>query len=590
VNEATESQTTEGRVAYDSALEHMLRAYRRTQSKDRGIHSYQVFHDETLRELVKSKPRYPESLEDVHRFGPKTIGAHGKQVLRVIDEWADVRWDSEEQGEFLSFDASVFEETLGNSSWTKILSQLYLSFSQGRPRVTSKDLVVRSGCSEETVRRALVEMEEAGMILRGGRGEGHMLDSAKERIENLILALERIEGKGRREEIMHLINHLNVKDAKDRESEIDAGLLNLVDGDPASVQGYLEDPFEANIWAANHLLGLLGTYQQTSDRTSQVISRFSTGNDAENWRELLRPDAAVRLPGGELLCIEAALPLTAFRELIAIPKDEKKAIAEGESYFLGRLKYTIRTTCERYVRPDDGTANYCFLYIPSEEIFSYISSNHPDLERWAMDLHVLITGPAGYGTKNLIALLEIETIYGELTEHYDSRRAPGIDIAEFDKKEVLGEKEKKISELYHKISNQEREIEIAMESALAEMEERFKEGASRKRMASQQSQIIILQALVELHERKKSKYIPRSELMAEAETMGLKRSNSRFSQILSSLEEDGLIGRKSLQDLELGSIGVTLKPKSQNERLMPRFWKKRIAELFDDEGNFHFES
>ena len=78
--------------------------------------------------------------------------------------------------------------------------------------------------------------------------------------------------------------------------------------------------------------------------------------------------------------------------------------------------------------------------------------------------------------------------------------------------------------------------------------------------------------------------------MAEAETIGLKRSNSRFSQILSSLEEDGLIGRKSLQDLELGSIGVTLKPKSQNERLMPRFWKKRIAELFDDEGNFHFES
>ena len=584
MNEATESQTTEGRVAYDSALEHMLRAYRRTQSKEWGIPSYQVFHDETLRELVKSKPRYPESLEDVHRFGPKTIGAHGKQVLRVIDEWADVRWGSEEQGEVLSFDATVFEETLGNSSWTKILSQLYLSFSQGRPRVTSKDLVVRSGCSEETVRRALVEMEEAGMILRGGRGEGHMLDSAKERIENLILALERIEGKGRREEIMHLINHLNVKDAKDRESEIDAGLLNLVDGDPASVQGYLEDPFEANIWAENHLLGLLGTYQQTSDRTSQVISRFSTGNDAENWRELLRPDAAVRLPGGELLCIEVALPLTAFRELIAIPKDEKKAIAKGESYFLGRLKYAIRTTCERYVRPDDGTANYCFLYIPSEEIFSYISSNHPDLLRWAMDLHVLITGPAGETDYPLIALLEIETIYGGLTEHYD-RRAEEIEDL---RKDVDGEKEKKISELFHKISNQEREIEKA--EFLDYVQERFKEGASRKRMTSQQSQIIILQALVELHKKRKSKYIPRSELMAEAETMGLKRSNSRFSQILSSLEEDGLIGRKSLQDLELGSIGVTLKPKSQNERHMPRFWKKRIAELFDDEGNFHFES
>ena len=588
MNEATESQTTEGRVAYDSALEHMLRAYRRTQSKDRGIHSYQVFHDETLRELVKSKPRYPESLEDVHRFGPKTIGAHGKQVLRVIDEWADVRWDSEEQGEFLSFDASVFEATLGNSSWTKILSQLYLSFSHGRPRVTSKDLVVRSGCSEETVRRALVEMEEAGMILRGGRGEGHMLDSAKERIENLILALERIEGKGRREEIMHLINHLNVKDAKDRESEIDAGLLNLVDGDPASVQGYLEDPFEANIWAENHLLRLLGTYQQTSDRTPQVISRFSTGNDAENWRELLRPDAAVRLPGGELLCIEAALPLTAFRELIAIPKDEKKAIAEGESYFWGRLKYTIRTTCERFVRPDLKTANYCLLYIPSEEIFSYISSNQIGLLEWAhQEFNVILAGPS-----NLIASFQFEEEMGileyaiakmgegelwttekNLVEHLESiDMYKGDEMFLFDAKSVeQGEYKLSKNEFFNKIK------------AFAEL-------SSRKRMTSQQSQIIILQALVELHERKKSKYIPRSELMAEAETIGLKRSNSRFSQILSSLEEDGLIGRKSLQDLELGSIGVTLKPKSQNERLMPRFWKKRIAELFDDEGNFHFES
>jgi len=56
------------------------------------------------------------------------------------------------------------------------------------------------------------------------------------------------------------------------------------------------------------------------------------------------------------------------------------------------------------------------------------------------------------------------------------------------------------------------------------------------------------------------------------------------------LEEDGLIARKSLGDVELGSIGVALKPKSQYENYIPNSWKIRIAELFDDEGKLHFES
>ena len=96
--------------------------------------------------------------------------------------------------------------------------------------------------------------------------------------------------------------------------------------------------------------------------------------------------------------------------------------------------------------------------------------------------------------------------------------------------------------------------------------------------------------MLKLHEKKKSKYIPRSELRAEAESLGLNRSNSRFSQILSRLEDDGLIARKSLREVELGSIGVTLKPKSQYKSYVPNSWKIRVAELFDDEGKLHFES
>ena len=599
MSEAPQGQPVSGHPSdyYDSHLDFTLRAYRKREAKNRGISRYQVFHDKTLQDLIETKPRYPEDLADIYRFGPKTIGAHGKEVLQTIDRWADVRWDEKEQvgPKLYSFDATVFESTLGNSSWTKILSQLYLSFSHGRPRVTSKDLVERSGCSEETVRRTLVEMEETGMILRGGRGEGHTLNWKLARIENLILSLDRIEGKRKRKDILHLIRHLKVKDSKHREDEITAGLLKLLDGDPASLDGFLESSLYAGAWAEERLSGALGG--TNLDYTS-LVDLSPITEDGENVRRGLRKvDATVRLSRGELLCIEAHLPLHEFRNIV----DHRDA------QFFGRMKYRIRELGRRFVVDEDekkkreqmneeyipeyekyGTADYCIIYIPSEEIFSYISSNQPDILDWSIrDHRVLLTSPRSLlPTLKLLEILSqnegiirrelMDNILGNL----DVQRGAYL----LESMKALGPEIQKV------ILDYEKSIFANRVTYKGEHEDQQKQEMAKHRMASQESQIIILQALVELHEKKKSKYIPRSELRAEAKTLGLERSNSRFSQILSSLEEDGLIARKSLGDVELGSIGVTLKPKSQYESYIPNSWKIRIAELFDDEGKFHFES
>ena len=616
-------EASEDRDHYDSRLDFMLRAYRKREAENRGISRHQVFHDKTLRDLVEAKPRNSESLEDIYRFGPKTIGAYGKDVLLEIDKWADVRWDSKEQVgvHSFSFDATVFESTLGTSSWTRILSQLYLSFSNGRPRVTSKDLVERSSCSEETVRRVLVEMENTGMILRGGRGEGHMLNWKRKRIENLILSLERIEGKGKGEEILHLIRHLKVKDAKHREDEIEAGLLKLLDGDPASLDGYLGGTLSVGSWAVDRLVGILG--ETELDYSSRRVLR-PISEDGDNVRGGgLRPDVSIRLPGGELLCIDAHLPLGDFRNIVD----------HQDTEFFGRMRYTIIETGKRFVEDEKkkreemdekyipkyekyGTADYCIIFIPSEEIFSYISSNQPDILDWSIrDHRVLLTSPS-----SLLSTLKLSEI---LTQNEGIiRRELMYNILDKDNRDVdpaylLGsmkafgpEIQKVILDWKYDIRAREyektvretaREYEKTVLMKWAALKGTYKgdyKGEApamvvemgKRRMASQESQIIILQALVELHEKKKSKYIPRSELRAEAESLGLNRSNSRFSQILSRLEDDGLIARKSLREVELGSIGVTLKPKSQYKSYVPNSWKIRVAELFDDEGKFHFES
>jgi len=247
-----------------------------------------------------------------------------------------------------------------------------------------------------------------------------------------------------------------------------------------------------------------------------------------------------------------------------------------------------------------GTADYCIIYIPSEEIFSHISSNQPEILEWSIREHrVFLTSPSTL--HSTIKLLELAS------------QGSGNDF-----QEELRDNMESITNINQKILDNIKELNTLDELAAAiddKLEAIFEKTyldyassaekiittnavtAENTRMAAQESRIIILQALVELHERQKSKYIPRSELRAEAKKKGLIRSNSRFSQILSNLEEDGLIARKSLGDIELGSIGVTLKPKAQNERIerhlrpnKPGFWKKRIAELFNDEGEFHFES
>ena len=87
-----------------------------------------------------------------------------------------------------------------------------------------------------------MEMEETGMILRGGRGEGHTLNWKLPRFENLIFSLAKIEAKEKEADILHVIRYLKVKDSKHRGDEITAGLLKLLDGDPASLWPFLPSP------------------------------------------------------------------------------------------------------------------------------------------------------------------------------------------------------------------------------------------------------------------------------------------------------------------------------------------------------------
>ena len=547
---------------HDSRLAEMLQRNRSWSAAERGVKPFRVFHDSTLEELVEQKPRHPKQLGEIPRFGAATIGAHGAGVLRVIDEWADWRWRDLLDPVDAREDTSAFEDALGDSSWTKVLTQLYLSFSRGRPRVTSKDLVLRTGCSEETVRRVLVRMDQKGIIERGGRGEGHMLDPKD--AEDLIYALGRIEGRGKSDGISQFIEHLRVTGIVDRDSAIDDGILEMLDGDPVRIHGYLEDPVDARVWAENSLRNVL---ESSHDGVVHYGYELSNGE---------RTDAAIRMPDGRLLCIDAKLPIGEFRNLAEDPSKRKS--------FLGSVKFKIRTTGEKYADSDAGTAPFCILYIPSESMLSKISELDSDILNFALEKKVIIASPTSLATilinENPEPILpNIDRFWADLSKiAYETWK--------------LGEETSKLENKF-------------WASSLSPWKTYpwKKIGESRIRVRTQESERKIVNAMIEEYRSRKESmdsaishgtgkdtglvaqeysWISRSDLF---EKSGLECSNSRFSQILGGMEEEGVIERRYGEDGGVAYVSVTLKSGAQGLFEGGEQGAPELAEMFDDSGN-----
>ena len=433
-------------------------------------------------------------------------------------------------------------------------------------------------------------MKEKDLILRGGRGEGHMLKWKMKKTENLIFSLEILEAKGKREEIMHLIRHLKLKNSNYREANIDSGLLKILNGDPALLEGFLADQPHRMAWEEELLIARLGEtgLDCNSIKKIEVREKHLIEGDVRS----LRPDATICLPNEELLCINCFLPLKKYRESINphIPKEKDR--------FFSHVKYWIReqkiySESEKY-----GITNFSILFIPSEEIFSYISSNRHDILEWSIkENRVFLTSPSTL--LPTIKLLEIASLgtqpdLGEELNAEIIRLVKENQYLSYSIKESIS----KIKEEYQSQASLLPNLEGIMEKLVVPDYTQIKQKSSMFKINREiprwkESQFILLSALVELHEKNKSEYIPRSELLIQCENRGLNRSNSRFSQILTQLEATGLIARNSLGDMrgsEPGTISVTLKPKSQYEDYIPSDWRHRIAELFDDSGNFRFES
>jgi ATP-dependent DNA helicase RecQ len=81
------SQSVSGYSAEDDGLFEALRALRLQLARARGVPPYVIFHDATLRELARAKPRNASDLLDVPGIGERKAAVYGEAVLEVIAQW-----------------------------------------------------------------------------------------------------------------------------------------------------------------------------------------------------------------------------------------------------------------------------------------------------------------------------------------------------------------------------------------------------------------------------------------------------------------------------------------------------------------------
>lgn len=99
------------------------------------------------------------------------------------------------------------------------------------------------------------------------------------------------------------------------------------------------------------------------------------------------PDAHIRSIVGTI-CVDSKFPLDNYRLMVETDVDEeremyKKAFLKNIRGHLGKIK-------EDYIRPDLGTTEFAFAYIPSEAVFYFlINEMYDELLKWTKDgVHV----------------------------------------------------------------------------------------------------------------------------------------------------------------------------------------------------------
>jgi DNA recombination protein RmuC len=108
------------------------------------------------------------------------------------------------------------------------------------------------------------------------------------------------------------------------------------------------------------------------------------------------PDAHIRSTAGTI-CIDAKFPLDAYERAVQADSDDDRE--RHHRQFASAVERQLEKIAADYVRPDAGTADFAFAFVPSEAVYYHLVTHEYDLLRSFTKRGVQVVSPLTFGGK-----------------------------------------------------------------------------------------------------------------------------------------------------------------------------------------------
>jgi DNA recombination protein RmuC len=151
-----------------------------------------------------------------------------------------------------------------------------------------------------------------------------------------------------------------------------------------------------------------------------------------------RVDAVVRV--GQLIPVDSKFPLDNFHRMVEAPSDDERQLCAKA--FARDVKSKIDDIATKYIRPDEGTFDFAFMYVPVESVYYELACN-PDagLLQYANERRVFPVSPNTFTAYLQLIVLGMRSMQVEERAHEVMAYVAGLggDFARFkDEFELVG--------------------------------------------------------------------------------------------------------------------------------------------------------
>ncbi|MFB6181092.1 MAG: DNA recombination protein RmuC [Candidatus Nanohalobium sp.] len=130
-----------------------------------------------------------------------------------------------------------------------------------------------------------------------------------------------------------------------------------------------------------------------------------------------KPDAYIDSSAGKI-CIDAKFPLDRFRKMKEAEDEQEKQ--RHRKKFRKAVEKTLQQVADKYVKPEKGTTEFAFEFVPSEAVYYYLVKEEYDLLQKYVKKGVQISSPLTLGHK--LELVKSDLRMEELTEEAEKVR------------------------------------------------------------------------------------------------------------------------------------------------------------------------